>query len=466
VNTLHGWTDSPSKSKPAIVTIADGLNKSVESIEIKDSQCTAVVNMDSSLYPTLQVRDGYTLFSAHTGYINRIFKFLGVWYCGNGKGLYKLSGSSWVAVYEYVDTNNNRLWDASMFFDGSKLYFMDGYLQLRQYDGTTLTTLSNARPNSAFIATYMNRFFMAGPNDNLLWYSGLRDAADWSTTNKYTGTGKITVETQDGEKPTGLTGFNNHVLLFKKYTMHKLFGEDSTNFNMTQPYGVGCISDRTIVPTRESLFWLGPDGFYDYMGGAAPIKISDPVKHYINSINMAYAHHCVAGTDGRFVYLSLVTGSATTPNVTLKYDLQTRAWWVESYVATAYHLDGTTLYYATVDGRIMRMGGANDNSTPITWSIETKPFSEGDETVRKTINRIWIIADIDPSSSLNIDYAGGTEGVTWINAHTQTNGSGQIQSIKIPVIVRTPETWYRLKLYGTGKVKIHRIIKEITGRGA
>lgn len=463
---LQPWTHSPSQTKQAVLTLADGLNQSVESIEIKDSQCTAVVNMDSSFYPTVQVRDGYTQFAAHTGYINRIFKFLGVWYCGNGKGLYKQSGASWTAVYEYSDTNNNRQWDAAMFFDGSKLYFIDGYLQLRQYDGTTLTTLSAARANSAFIATYMNRFFMAGPNDNLLWYSGLRDAADWSTTNKYTGTGKITVETQDGEKPTGLTGFNNHVILFKKYTMHKLFGEDTTNFNMTQPFGVGCISDRTIVPTRESLYWLGPDGFYDYMGGSAPTKISDPIKRYVESINLAYAHHCVAGTDGRFVYLSLVTGSATTPNVTLKFDLQTRAWWVESYVATAYYLDGTTLYFATVDGKIMKMVGSNDNGNEITWSIETKPFSEGDETVHKAINKIWIIADVEPDSSLNVDYAAGTEGGTWINAYAQTNGTGQIKSLQIPIIVRTPEVWYRLKLHGVGKVKIHRIIREVSRRGA
>ncbi|MNW63756.1 hypothetical protein D3C74_419860 [compost metagenome] len=114
----------------------------------------------------------------------------------------------------------------------------------------------------------------------------------------------------------------------------------------------------------------------------------------------------------------------------------------------------------------MKMGGANDNGTSITWSIETKPFSEGDETVRKTINKLWVIADIEPGSSLNVDYAAGTEGGTWNNVYTQTNGTGQIQSLRIPVIVRTPDVWYRLKLYGTGKSKIHRIIREITRRGA
>ncbi|MMZ64562.1 hypothetical protein D1872_269020 [compost metagenome] len=110
------------------------------------------------------------------------------------------------------------------------------------------------------------------------------------------------------------------------------------------------------------------------------------------------------------------------------------------------------------------MGGNTFNYAPINWSIETKPFSEDDETVRKTINRLFVVADIEPGSTLNVAYAGGTEGGTWNQVSTTSNGTGAIQSIRIPVIVRTPETWYRLKLSGTGKVKIHRIIREVSKR--
>jgi hypothetical protein len=463
---MKPWVSSPERIKSLFVTLADGLNQAVESIEIGDGQTTSSLNVDSFLYPTLQVREGYALHSTHTGYINRLFKFLGVWYCGNGQGLYRFNGSSWVAVYEYGDTNNERLWDAAMFFDGSKLYFIDGALQLQQYDGTTLTPLTAAPANSSFLTTHANRFYLANKLDNLLSYSGLRLADDWTSTNKYTGTGKITVETPDGEKPTGLVSYSNHVILFKKYTMHELFGEDSTNFEMQNPYGVGCVSDRTILSTNTALYWLASDGFYAYGGGAAPTKISDPIKNYIASINPLYAHHCTAGTDGRFLYLSLVTGSATIPNVTLKYDLQGGRWWVMSYVATSYYLDGQTLYMGFADGRIVQAGGSTDAGGVINWSIETKPFSEGDETVRKTINRLWVIADIEPGSILNVAYAEGTEGANWNLVSSTTNGTGQIQSIKIPVIVRTPETWYRLKLHGTGKVKIHRIIREVSRRNA
>ncbi|WP_025685993.1 hypothetical protein [Paenibacillus maysiensis] len=458
------WPSAPQKTKTAVMTLAEGINQSVESIEIKDGQATSSLNMDSFLYPTLQVTDGHSLVTTHTGYISFLLNIQGVRYCGNGKGIYRHDGLNWVPVYEYTDVDNSRLWDAALFFDGTKFYFINGTMQMRQYDGSTTTTVSGAPENSSFLTTHANRFYLANRNDNLLSYSGLRDALDWSSTDKYVGTGKITVETQDGEKPTGLTAFSNHVILFKKYTMHKLFGEDSTNFNMTQPYAVGCISNRTIVRTRDSLYWLGPDGFYDYLGGAAPTKISDPIKNYISQINMVNARHCCAGTDGRFIYLSLVTGAATLPNVTLKYDLQGRRWWPVSYVATSYFWDGQTMFFGTADGKVMQMGSNTFNGSPINWSIETKPFSENDETVRKTINRLFVVADIEPGSTLNVAYAGGTEGGTWNQVYTTSNGTGAIQSIRIPVIVRTPETWYRLKLSGTGKAKIHRIIREVSKR--
>lgn len=463
---MEQWPSSPRKTKQVVNTIADGINQQVESIELKDSQCTSSANLDSSLYPTVQVVDGHTLYSQHTGYINRIFRFKGTWYCGNGKGLYKQSGASWVAVYEYGDINESRFWDVAMFFDGSKMYFVDGSLQLRQYDGTSLTTLGSAPANSSFLTTHANRFYLANKNDNLLSYSGLRDAADWTSTNKYTGTGKITVETVDGETPRGLTTFANHVILFKKYTMHELFGEDSTNFQMQNPYGVGCISDRSIVQTNNGLYWLASDGVYVYMGGAAPIRISDPIKDYIRQINPEFVHHCVAGYDGRFLYLTLVTGTSTVPTITLKYDIDNRAWWPMNYIATSYYLDGQTMYFGTLDGKIMKVGGNTFNNASIGWHINTKPFSEGDETVRKTIHRIYVVADIEPGTNFIVYYAGGTEGTNWIKAYESTNHTGQIQSIKIPVIVSTPETWYRLRLAGQGRAKIHRIIREVTRRGA
>lgn len=463
---MEPWTASPKNTKTAVSTFADGINQSVESIELKDSQLVSAVNVDSFLYPTLQVADGHTLFSQHTGYINRIFKFLGVWYCGNGRGLYKQSGSSWVAVYELADINEGRFWDVAMFFDGSKMYFVDGSSQLRQYDGTTLTTLGSAPANSSFITTHANRFYLANKFDNLLSYSGLRDATDWTSTNKYTGTGKITVETVDGETPRGLTTFANHVILFKKYTMHELFGEDSTNFQMQNPYGVGCISDRSIVQTNNALYWLAFDGVYVYMGGAAPVRISDPIQNYIRQINPGFIHHCVAGYDGRFLYLTLVTGTSSVPTVTLKYDIDNRAWWPMSFVATAYYLDNQTMYFGTLDGRIMRQGGSNYAGIPITWLAEIKPISEGDETVHKAIHRLSIVADIEVGSTLKVEYAGGTEGGVWNQVYATSNGTGQIQSIKIPVVVRTPETWFRLRLSGTGKAKIHRVIREVTRRGA
>ncbi|MCE3202470.1 hypothetical protein [Paenibacillus sonchi] len=463
---MQGWTAAPNKTKPVTLTLGDGLNQAMEPIEIGDGQGVSVLNLDSALYPTLQTRDGHTLLNQHFGYINRLFRFKGEWYCGNQRGLYRLTGGVWAALYDYGNDDNNRLWDANIFFSGDKLYFLDGSLQLQQWDGTTLTALSSAPAGSAFLTTHANRFYLANRSDNLLSFSGLRDAADWTSTNKYTGTGKITVETADGELPTGLTSFSDHVILFKRYTMHELFGEDSTNFTMTAPYPVGCISDRSIVQNRTALYWLGPDGMYEYQGGSSPVKISEPIKTYIESINQANARHCCFGTDGRFLYVSLVTGGSQLPTVTLKYDIAGRRWWPCSFVATSYYLDGQTLYMGTADGRILQAGGSTDAGAAINWSIEPKPWSDGAETGRAALHKFWVVAEIDPGAALSIAYAPGLAGDNWTTVTTLTNADGVTRSYRVPVVVRTPETWFRSKLFGSGRVKIHRIIREVTRRNA
>lgn len=463
---MQGWTASPNKTRPITVTLADGLNQAAEPIEIGDGQAVNVLNLDSTLYPTIQTRDGFTLLSQHTGYINRIFRFKGEWYCGNQRGLYRLTGGLWTAVYDHGNDDNSRLWDVAMFFDASKLYFIDGNLQLQQWDGTTLTALGSAPAASSFMTTHANRFYLANRNDNLLSFSGLRDAADWTSTDKYVGTGKITVETADGELPIGLTAFSDHVILFKRYTMHELFGEDSTNFTMTAPYPVGCISDRSIVQNRTALYWLGPDGVYEYQGGSSPVRISEQIKNYIESINQANARHCCFGTDGRFLYVSLVTGSAQLPTITLKYDIAGRRWWPCSFVATSYYLDGQTLYMGTADGRILQAGSSSDAGAAIEWSIELKPWSDGAETGRATLHKLWIVADVEVGATLNVAYGIGTEGGNWTTVQSIANGDGVIRSYKIPVVIRTPETWFRLRLSGSGRVKIHRIIREVTRRNA
>ncbi len=461
---MQPWVSSPTKTKQSILTIADGLNQSVESIEIKDSQCTSVMNMDSFLYPTLTTIGGVREFSQLFGTISSIFKYQDNLYVTNGSGLYRQSGNAFQSVYAQPN-NDQTMWDASLFFDGSKMYFTDGVSQLKQYSGNQLTTVTDSPDAGAFVTTHANRFFLAKRINNELRFSSLRDATKWTDTDKYTGSGTIVVETPDGEKPTGLTTFGDQVILFKKYTMHKLYGEDSTNFTMAQPYGVGCISDKSIVVTRDSLYFLGVDGFYIYQGGLAPVKISDPIKNYIAIMN-PNQQNC-AGYDGRFVYLSLCTSGSLTPNVTLKYDTQGGRWWVLSYAISAFYLDGTRLYGGTSTGKIVVINESTSIlDQPINWSIELKPMSEEDETVRKVINKLWVVADVEPTSSLKLSYAVGTEGTTWNQVYSSTNGSGQIQTLTIPVIVRTPERWFRLRLEGTGKVRIHRVIKEVSRRGS
>ncbi len=461
---MEPWISSPNKLKKSILTISDGINQSVEPIEIKDSQATTSTNVDSLMYPTLQTILGNRQFSQHFGVISKIFKYQDNLYITNGSGIYKQEGEFFSVIYA-SGNDDQRLWDAALFFDGTKMYFTDGFSQLKEVVGNSVTTVDDSPDEGSFVTTHSNRFFIASRVNNNLKYSALRDATDWSDTDLNVGSGTIIVETADGEKPTGLTSFADHVILFKKYTMHKLYGDDSNNFTMSQPYGIGCISDKSIIATKDTLYFLGIDGFYAYQGGLTPVKISEPIKNYLAIMNPVQGN--CAGTDGRFIYLSLCTSGSIYPNLTLKYDTERGQWFPVSFVCTAYYLDGTRLYGGTSDGRIIVLNQTTALlGSPINWNIELKPFSEDDETIRKTINRLFVVADVEPSSTIKVSYAVGTEGNVWTQVYASTNGAGQIQTMNIPVVVRTPERWYRIRIEGTGKVRIHRLIREISRRGS
>jgi hypothetical protein len=453
---MNYWTSSKRNVKLKTYTLADGINQGIESIEIGDGQLTSAVNVDSFLYPTLSVRDGFTQHSAKGSYINHLTKFNGALVLANSQGIYKYSGGSWQTIYEFGSADNTRFWDSVVFMD--KLYFLAKDLQLREYDGTTVNTMSAAPTGTNKLTSHANRLYIV--KDNTLYYSALRKPSDWSTVDD---AGQIVVETSDGEKMSALVSYADHVMVFKKYTYHELFGTGPKNYTMREGAKIGAVSNRAIVEVNGVLYWLGTDGVYAYLGGAAPDLISKDIDPVIRSINPSYYDHCVMGTDGRFLYLTLVTDGNTMPNVTWKYDTQRRSWWKESYVATAFYLDGQTFYFGTVDGKLYKKGGVNDNGIAISWEAITKPYIDGDEITKKVMHRLYVVADIDAGSTLEAYYSPDAEGENWIKAGSITP-TGTLQNARIPII-GVPSEWIRIKLKGTGRAKIHRLVREMSRRG-
>lgn len=459
------WPSRPSKVKEETITFSGGIDSSLDPLSLPEAFVAKAVNLDSTFAPAVQTRPGYSVTFASLRYFSKIFVYKFALYGARDDGLFRIGSSS---VYIPPSADPIRQWSFAKFINGSLLYFLAGAGKLRKYDGTTVTEITSAPQGQSYVAAYKNRLFTAGQEDNLLHWSGLRDGDDWTSTDLYTGSGKLAVETDDGETPTAIVEFAGSLILFKRSSMHKLYGDDATNFTLVPAFKIGCVSANSIVQVGSILYFLATDGMYAYDGGNPPIKISDPISMYTQQMSAQNEKAHCAGTDGRFLYLSLVSSTNMYPTIGLKYDTQGGRWWTMDIAPTTYFLNDQTLTFALNNQGIMRQDSLTDPGGMIPFEMVTRTFGAGDETVRKAINRIYSIVDIDPNASLDISYALGAEGGVWTPVYTATNGTGQAQSLRLPVIIpamRGPNCWYRLRYTGLGRVRIHHLIVETSKRG-
>lgn len=475
---MQGWVSDSGKSKARDLTLSRGLLQSAAGVDFPEGFLTKANNVDSRYAPAIQVRNGFS-YDLGSGVVKAYAVFNSLLYAATQQGIYSLGtaredtgeilftsltsvqthASSTIARYQFANFNNQLIFsrDNSPIDNG-----------LFSYKNGVITQLTNCPITPRLLELHANRFFVAGTNQpdtySNLYYSNLRDPAGWSDTDLYVGGGVIRVDTSDDTRITALVSFGGQLLIFKDQSMHILYGEDATNFSLSKLFDIGCVSDSTVVKTADALYWLAADGFYRYQAGGIPQRISDPVKDLLGAPDRGWDLYSAAGWDGRFIYVSPATLS-TTKTYTAVYDTVTGAWWSYNWANTAYMKIGPTLIAGTTSGRTIKLGGASDLSTAISWEAVSAPLRDGDETVRRTINRVRIIADIDPGSTMTVAYAQGAEGENWQTLRTFTNQSGVPESIDIPMIVQVPGTWYRLRFTGTGPARIHRINIELTRRG-
>lgn len=475
---MQGWVSKAAKVQAKDLTLSAGLLQSAAGVDLPAGFLTKAINVDSRISPALQVRQGIDQ-DFGTGVVKAFTVFNNLLVVATKTGLYTLgpanddtgevffSSMSGISIHSSSDTARYQfaVFNSQLVFSRDNSPIANGLFSLK---GTTLTPLTGCPISPRLLELHANRFFVAGTNQpdsySRLYYSNLRDPAGWSDTDLYVGGGVINVDTPDDTRITALVSYNGQLLIFKGQSTHVLYGEDATNFDLSKLFDIGCVSDKTVVKTGDSLYWLAADGFYRYQVGGIPVKISDPVKDLLGAPDRGWDGESSAAWDGRFIYVS-PSNLSTPRSYTAIYDTQTGAWWQCNWSITAYLKIGPTLIAGNASGRTIRLGGLSDLGNAIAWEAVTAPIRDGDETVRRTVNRLKLIADVEPESTLNVYYSQGAESENWILLKTFTNQSGVPESLNIPFIVQVPGTWYRMRFTGTGPSRIHHLNVELTRRG-
>ena len=462
------WIPTP-KARFQDVRICDGLNQALNPLDIGMGQATSILNFVPFEYPTLAVRKGYTQNgTTRTGhYITHLRKYNGTLVYGDKYGVYKHLGGAWTNIIDNVSPAE-RYWQMVQY--DNNLYMVDGLSKVQKYNGSSTSAVTDTPTNSKHITLHANRMFLVADDEpNVIRWSKYENPDVFNTfLGDNSDSGFQPISSNVNDPIVGIVTFRDRVVIFKKYSFHELYGERGYDFAINDiSTHVGCAAWRTICEVNGVLYFLGNDGVYPYSGGNIPrMPISDPVREYINDINYTYLDQCVAGTDGRRYFLTLVTGLNSSPNVTLMYDPEKartgpdNGWFVMSYSATAFLDDEENWYTGTSVGKIFNMNdGDTDAGTDIAYEVVTKPIVNGSWHVKKRLNKLKMIVDIPSGATMDIYYSTSTDGNDWELIKT-LSPTADVVNAPIVLVGKRSE-WFRIKVSGTGRVKIYATAYEV-----
>lgn len=456
------WPKQTRRSLPTNVQRTfQGVNR-LDPFSIDDNFATDMQNMTSVNYPVISTRPGFSLAGAALA--ARILG-LGAWKqteletVSNG-AWYSLLSGTWTSRKTGLSTSAN--WSFANYhgsFSGINLIGTNGVDAPQMYDGTTVSNLTNAPATGNYVEQFSERVWMVVGNDLHGCASG--DATNWATFLGNDSDPYIkTVETPKGETIVGIKAGNNHLTIFFPNAIQELFGYVPSDYRtIPVTYTIGAVSNQAITSVEGVFYFVHQTGLYKYSGGTLPDREwSRPIQDYINRINPAQISKCVAGSNGKYVYIGIPLDSATEPDTIIEYNTEFGTFCVwKGYAPLNMSRINGTLYIGGVEGQIRQVGGlATDNGTPISYYVISKPYAAGSMAQKVKWKRAWITANVPTGSTMNVSLSksdsGNSDFVTVQSV--PADNVVEVSRTIIPTTTVSYANWIRYQLSGTGPATI------------
>lgn len=472
--SLAPWPRSTRRSLPTNVQRTfQGINR-LDAFTIGDNFATDIKNMTTENYPVLSTRPGYSVLGSSLA--ARILG-LGVWKqtelsaISNGTW-YHYTGGAWSAVSGGGSLNTSANWSFTNFkgaFGSIYMLAANGTDPVKQYDGSAVSSLTDAPAGGNYIETFAERVWCVVGND--LHGCALGNATNWSTFNGDDADPYIkTVETPDGETINAIQAGNSHLTIFKPNSIHELFGGVPSDFRtIPVTFNTGAVSNQAITSVEGTFYFIHQTGFFQYSGGTLPDKnFSKPIQDLINRINPAQIAKCVVGSNGKYVYSAIPLDSATEPDTIIEYNTEFGVFsvWKDFAPLNMATMNGT-LYVGGVEGQIRQVGGStSDNGTPISYNVISKPYAAGSLAQKMMWKRAWITANVPTGSTMNVGLSKSDSGDSDFSTVQAIPADNVIEGTRviIPTTTVSFANWIRYKVSGTGPVDIKEFAREEEAR--
>jgi hypothetical protein len=447
--------------EPIVIREFRGVN-TFDPLSIADGFFTDAVNMTSSDFPAVSVRPGYTVLGSAIG--SRVLG-LGVWKDTELHAVFndgtwrKWTGSAWTTLKSGLSTTAT--WSFTNFegnLTGINLVGANGVDGLHRYDGATVQTFGDAPADINYVTTYQNRLF--GASGKELRGSSLDKPDQWNQfdINTYGDEASYAkdIESIRGENINGLQAGMKKLTIGLPNSIVEMYGSIPSDFytiNVTNNEGFA--SNQSAFTHEGEMRFIHSTGLYEYGGGVLPDRtFSDIIRTYLTGITDQSA----AGSDGEKMYFTIPTDK------TMVYDPRSgvEAWHVWKDIRPCvYATMQNELYVGDTTGRVIKLGGASDAGTPISWYAITKPFTNRSTAQKQRWLKMWVMAELAAGSTLNISLSRTVDGNDWEQVHTFTGTGQRIERIMIPVANYALENTIRIKFSGTGWARLHEHTRQV-----
>lgn len=515
-NAIHYQSDN------VITTLAGGINNVVPPEFIGDDEAQEMENLSLDKYPAICTKIGRTYFR-NPGIYGKEIKYFGsaglnyLFYIQesdeqnqndatvkyvlkdiSGQRIYKeLTGTRFKHAY-YKDGNNEYL-----------IIYGEGQQALRfklpLTDMETPTTFNFPEEDGVAVVPenmvyHKARMFISVKD--MLYFSALQDPTDWTTPQD---SGYIRVTNAKG-KITGMTSFDDKLVIFSQNNMHLLYGDSvgadsSTNFQLVDlDNGIGSYGSELAIH-HGLLYWLYAKSIYEYNGSSIR-NIEKPtgnngvtggMQEYIDGILYTEAEKVsIAGSDTKvYFYFPEYKGK----NRFFVFDQRLRKWTQEiqpdienedkyinivgSFNSINFSQTPEPIYGLTSNGVIYEItGGKRHGATyikmygedecvgennlvttqQIPFYLKSKQYTEGGVSKKKTLKELWLSYDLEGEANVKITNGDGT--YCLINEQLQ-EGINQIKCLLVPYQYEGMQTQnkdsYSIEIIGKGNITIKQI---------
>ena len=306
-------------------------------------------------------------------------------------------------------------------------------------DGTQATTVTVTRklPECDFWTVAENRLWGCSSKNHEIYGSALGNPANFYNYDGLADSAYAATIANDGDF-TGAITYLGYVMFFKENSVHKLYGNKPSNFQIVegQLRGVarGCARSMQIV--NEVLYYKSTSGIMSFQG-ALPDEVGDVIE---GGYGVAEA-----GTVGNKYYISMEKGGKYHLFV---YDAAKGVWHREDNTqARWFTKDGDKLYY--IEGNTIKTIVGGDKEV-VEWSADTSDFTY-QVADSKFVSRVSVRAEVPWGSALEVWIDYDSLGV-W--QRLKSVGGKTKNIINVPLIPRRCDH-FKLRFSGYGEAVVH-----------